>query len=122
MVNGELYYVPNQYFNRKALATMPMIRKDVLDKLGLKAPTNYDELFEVLKAIKKANPNAARLYEPEWTRRLLFTNAYSMGSGYGDIGGSGSPMYYDKDVEKGKWLYGPLHPEFDYVVDSFAKA
>lgn len=35
----------------------PAIRQDWLDKLGLKMPTNTDELYEVLKAFKTQDPN-----------------------------------------------------------------
>jgi len=118
-VNGELYYVPHQYFNRKVLATMPMIRMDVLKKLGLKEPTDFEELFEVLKAFKKAYPNSAVYTNRSGTERLLYCTAYSMGSGYTS---GGLPAYFDKDVDGGKWLYGPIHEEFNYVVDWFARA
>ena len=113
-IDGKLYYVPGQYYNRKVLASQPMIRKDILDELGLETPTNFDELFEVLRAFKKAYPDSLVWTNRNGTARLLSLNAYPMGSGW--------KMYWDKDVEGGKWLFGPIHPEFRDVLDYFARA
>jgi len=119
-VNGQLYYVPHQYFNRYNIATMPLIRKDVLKKLGLKAPTDFEELLTVLKEMKKAYPNSAVYTNRNGTVRLLYCTAYPMGSGLAYP--TDQPVYFDKDVEGGKWLYGPIHEEFNSIVDWFARA
>ena len=113
-IDGKLYFVPHQYFNRKVVASMPMIRKDILDGLGLETPTNFDELYEVLKAFKEAYPDSLVWTNRNGTARLLSLNAYPMGSGW--------QMYFDKDVEGGKWLFGPIHPEFRDVLGYFATA
>lgn len=54
-VNGQLYALPdvNPFPKPEGL----LIRKDWLDKLGLKAPTNLDELFEVAKAFTEKDPD-----------------------------------------------------------------
>ncbi|MBV7337560.1 extracellular solute-binding protein [Chloroflexi bacterium TSY] len=113
-IDGNLYYIPSQYFNWKRLASMPMIRMDIVEELGLEPPTNFDELFDVLAAMKEAYPDAAVWTNRLGTPRLLSLNAYPMGSGWN--------MYFDKDVDGGKWLYGPIHPEFRDVLDYFARA
>jgi len=113
-IEGELYYIPSQNYNWKRLASMPMIRMDVLNAAGLEAPTNFDELFDVLVALKEANPDATVWTNRNGTKRLLQLNAYPMGSGYN--------IYFDKDVDGGKWLFGAIHPEFRDVLDYFARA
>lgn len=53
-MNGKQYLIPAK---RPMLGDVAStIRKDWLDKLGMKAPTNYDELYEVLKAFKTQDP------------------------------------------------------------------
>lgn len=38
-------------------AAFPLVRKDWLDQLGLKAPTDMDELYEVMKAFTEQDPD-----------------------------------------------------------------
>jgi putative aldouronate transport system substrate-binding protein len=113
-VNNEFYFVPHQYYNRKILASYPLIRTDKLAEAGLEAPKTFDELYDVLLALKKANPDSLIWANRNGTARLLSLVAYPMGSGWG--------MYFDKDVEGGKWLYGPVHEEFGYVLKYLANA
>ena len=56
--NGHIYMIPNynDYFNLKASQGY-YIRKDWLNKLGLKEPQTIDELYEVLVAFKTKDPN-----------------------------------------------------------------
>lgn len=53
--NGTLYGLqePAQLFKRQTL----WVRKDWLDKLGLKAPTTLDEFYEVAKAFTEKDPD-----------------------------------------------------------------
>ncbi|WNR45976.1 extracellular solute-binding protein [Paenibacillus roseipurpureus] len=53
-VKGEVYGIPRF---RGVPGQTQVLRKDWMDKLGLKTPTNYDELFEVLKAFKEKDPD-----------------------------------------------------------------
>ncbi|CAK4869391.1 unnamed protein product [Aphanomyces euteiches] len=53
-LNGHIYGVPRL----RAIPGKTMtIRKDWLDKLGLKVPTTYDELYDVMKAFKEKDPD-----------------------------------------------------------------
>jgi len=113
-IDGELYYVPGLKYNWKLNSPMPMIRMDLLDELGLDPPTDYDELFETLTEFKKAYPDTVGWTCRLGTRRLLEYSLYAMGSGF--------PVYFDKDVEGGKWLFGPIHEEFKFGLDWFARA
>ncbi|RAV08304.1 extracellular solute-binding protein [Paenibacillus contaminans] len=54
-VDGKIYAIP-QYFPLK-YGKKPIIRKDWLDNLGLKMPTNYDELKQVAIAFTKNDPD-----------------------------------------------------------------
>ncbi|PTX64908.1 carbohydrate ABC transporter substrate-binding protein (CUT1 family) [Melghirimyces profundicolus] len=54
-VNGKIYAIP-KYFPEHYLNT-PVIRKDWLDHLDLKMPTNYKELEEVAIAFTKDDPD-----------------------------------------------------------------
>ena len=63
--------------------TAQLIRQDWLDKLGLKAPTNKDELYNVLKAFKEKDPGNVGDKNIPWaisTNTAQFTDLlYSFG-------------------------------------------
>ncbi|THF82162.1 extracellular solute-binding protein [Cohnella fermenti] len=52
---GKRYAIPAMRMSTAAASNMK-IRQDWLDKLGLKAPTTLDELYETLKAFKEQDP------------------------------------------------------------------
>lgn len=54
-LDGKIYAIPF-YFPAK-YGKKPLIRQDWLDNLGLKMPTNYDELVEVAIAFTKDDPD-----------------------------------------------------------------
>lgn len=55
---GEIYFVPTiETSLTDKMQSQPWINQKWLDKLGLKAPTNTDELVAVLKAFKTQDPN-----------------------------------------------------------------
>lgn len=54
-INGKNYGVPR--VRPTEGASFPYIRKDWLDKLGLKTPTNMDEVYSVLKAFVEKDPD-----------------------------------------------------------------
>lgn len=54
-VDGKIYGIPT-YFTAKG-GKKPLIRQDWLDKLGLKMPTTYDELKQVVTAFAKNDPD-----------------------------------------------------------------
>lgn len=53
-INGKQYLIPAKRPNMGDVAST--IRKDWLEKLNMKAPTNMDELYDVLKAFKTQDP------------------------------------------------------------------
>ncbi len=90
----------------------PVIRKDLLDGVGMDVPNTYSELYEVLTAIKTT-------YSPNLALRLYPTGATSadwLSSGYGVSLGSSSPNYGFYVVD-GVVKYGPFEDGFeDYVT------
>ncbi|MFC3769680.1 extracellular solute-binding protein [Paenibacillus sp. GCM10012303] len=112
-IDGNFYGFP--IMARKSVAAnvgnFPMIRTDILQELGLKAPTTFEELYEVLKAFKAKYPDSY-----PWTMRsgsqynLRFL-AYAFGSGFS--------IYYEPKSDK--YLYGPAHPEFKEVMTYLTK-
>lgn len=52
-IDGRLYGFPNEIGN----GTLTYYRKDWLDKLGMKAPTNYTEYLEMLRAFTFKDPD-----------------------------------------------------------------
>jgi putative aldouronate transport system substrate-binding protein len=112
-VDGKLYGFPVLEKYRIAVAPQPMIRTDLLEKHNLQVPTTFDELYEVLKALKKEYPDSVPYTTRNGTLSLIGQLAYPMGSG-GFPGFSQSPMYYEPDEDK--YLYGPIHPDFKKVI------
>jgi putative aldouronate transport system substrate-binding protein len=56
-LNGEIYGLPKYQRYWPDTATRQFINQQWLDNLGLKQPTNWDELYEVLKAFKEEDAN-----------------------------------------------------------------
>ncbi|MCU6794445.1 extracellular solute-binding protein [Paenibacillus sp. WQ 127069] len=58
--DGGIYTVPNldSYIGGKGFDHAWYLRKDLLDKYGLKVPTNMDEFYQVLKGLKQQNPDS----------------------------------------------------------------
>lgn len=56
-INGEIYGLPRYQRFWPDTATRQFINQQWLDNLGLEQPTNWDELYEVLKAFEKEDAN-----------------------------------------------------------------
>lgn len=52
-LNGKMYAIPEASASGIAVNSAFVVRQDWLDELGLKMPTNLDELYNVLKAFKE---------------------------------------------------------------------
>jgi putative aldouronate transport system substrate-binding protein len=108
LIDGELYHIPTVFVDKKRNGRVPYIRKDILDQLGVAFPETLDELFDVLKAMKARYPESQPWTNRNKTANLLRCTAYPLGSGYG--------IYFDKDVDGGKWVYGTVQPEMKDVL------
>ena len=125
-MNGDLYIIPAVSYNTKLLAPMPCIRKDLLDKIGMPIPDDFEKIYQALKEIKKANPNvvgwtARKPGSQSGIKRELMITAYPYGSGLGGWSKGIDVPYWEETEGKGKWLYGPIRPEFKEVLAYFAK-
>ncbi|WP_168123156.1 extracellular solute-binding protein [Paenibacillus sp. HB172176] len=103
-VDGKLYSFPITENYKIQGGKGLLIRTDILEKLNLQVPATFDELYDVLKAMKEAYPDSY----PFTTRGMSFMDAFSlgMGSGYG--------MTYDD--ESNQYFYGLNKPEFKDVL------
>lgn len=112
-IDGKLYGFPLVANWSGVGGQLSMIRTDVLDKLGLKKPTTYDELHQVMKKMKEANPDsypfAARAANGlTGTENLINPITFAFGSGYTTF--NGTKVYYEPKEKKYK--FGPAMPEF----------
>lgn len=114
-VDGQFYSAPTLYRSNPDAARsgqLVNIRTDLLEKYGLATPTTWDELLNVLVAIKEKEPDLIGMTNRKAgnttaTRKLLDCVAYPLGSS--------SSMYYDADLG-GTWIYGPAHENFKEVL------
>lgn len=96
--DGEYYVFPNLRGGDKlTLTSGPILRKDWLDELGMKAPETLDEWETVLKRFRDEKSAAAPLSINKVNKSLLFSMA-----------NSAYDFYVDNDTMK----FGPAEPEF----------
>lgn len=100
-VNGDLYWFIMTAENAPAYGNFPMVRKDVLSKIGWeKMPDNFEELYNMLKAIKEWDPNCI----PMVTRGTDVL--WRMGFSFGTL----NNIYYEPDFDE--YQYGPLYSRY----------
>lgn len=117
LVGGELYAFQVVARDETANGFGPIIRTDLLQKNNLQTPTTFDELLDTLTKLKKIYPDSKPWTGRKGTTQLLTTTAYMLGSGYGDGG-----LYYDFDVDGGKYICGTASKEFKKVLEYLNKA
>jgi putative aldouronate transport system substrate-binding protein len=93
------------------------IRKDWLDKLGLKEPTTIDEWYTVLKAFKEQDPNGNGEQDEvpfvSVSRQSTSKCFNNFAVGFGIIDG-----FY---VDNGEVKYAPLESEYKEFISTMAK-
>ena len=82
--------------------------------LGLELPQSFAELYAVLGAIKEAHPDSHVWTNRSGGRGLVRNVAYAFGTG-GDL-------YYDPDLDRGRWAYGPLQEQYRNLLAYLRKA
>jgi putative aldouronate transport system substrate-binding protein len=114
-VDGKLYAIPTMAISFSA--TSLIIRQDWLDKLGLKAPTNLDELAAVLQAFKDKDPGGNKENNVPFTIKgddphvQNISGAFGMPNFYNDVNGKLAPRILD-----------PGYKEYiNYMSDLFKK-
>jgi len=91
-----------------------LARKDVLDKNKLAVPTTYDELYIVLKELKKIYPDSYPL-----SFRDFFNDTGRGFELYATQWATSTNAYYDYD--KSEWRYGPIEDNFRELLKYFRK-
>lgn len=81
-IDGTMYYVPQMDSFQKILAPIPMIRRDLLDDVGLEMPDSFDELYDTLATFKREYPDSQPWTVRGGTRNLLNRAAFPMGMGW----------------------------------------
>lgn len=105
-VDGDMYWFIMTAENAPAYGNFPMVRKDVLEAIGWdKTPDNFEELYEMLKAIKEYDPNCI----PMVTRGtdVLWRMGYSFGTYNG--------IYYEPDADA--YQYGPIYDRYKTFLE-----
>ncbi|MBP3963975.1 extracellular solute-binding protein [Paenibacillus lignilyticus] len=117
-VDGNVYAIP-RWFPKK-YGKRPVIRKDWLDNLGLKMPTNYEELKHALVAFTKQDP------DKNGRNDTLGMGISSVGTGllYGaamSVGWDSGAWYYKND--KGQLIPGTItsrhKDEIQFLADLY---
>jgi putative aldouronate transport system substrate-binding protein len=113
MIDGKFFGFPLVTKWDIQAGQIPMMRVDLLEKLNLKAPTTYDELYDVLKKLKETYPDsypfASRAANGlTGTENLINPITFGFGSGY--TTGTGTKVYYDPAAKQYK--FGPYSAEF----------
>ncbi len=116
-LDGELYGFPVVARNEAKNGYGPVIRVDLLEKHNLEAPTTFDELLDVLAELKAIYPDSVPWAMRSGTVKNLKKVSYMLGSGYG-----GNGVYYDMDVDGGRYVFGPATEQFKNVLTFLNKA
>lgn len=111
-IDGTMYYVPQMDSFQKILAPIPMIRRDLLDDVGLEMPDSFDELYDTLAAFKREFPDSQPWTVRGGTRNLLNRAAFPMGMGW---------SIHWVPAEQ-RWVYGTVKPEFRSILEYFHRA
>jgi len=116
-LDGKLYGFPVIARNEAKNGYGPVIRVDLLKKHNLETPDTFDELLDVLAKLKEIYPDSIPWSMRSGTVKNIQKIAYMLGSGYGDDG-----IYYDYDVDGGRYVFGPATKEFKNVLSYLNKA
>lgn len=115
-LNGNLYFLPGLYekvWHNHGL----LIRTDILDELNLEMPDTWDEMYEVLKAMKEAYPDSWPFSDSNTLNGTLNHAAVAFGvqAGWGLNNG----VIYDWDKEEFK--FAPVSDEMREFLTFFNK-
>ena len=112
--DGKIYYMPAIRAEQESCIYYgPVMRTDWLEKLGLKAPTDPDSLYEVLVAFKTQDPNGNGKAD-----EIPMSGVGSLNLTYLlPMFGTSREFY----LEDGKVKYGPMEKGFDEGMAYIAK-
>lgn len=119
LVDGNLYFLPSLY-SAAFYDGGPLIRSDLLEKYGLKAPTTYDELYDVMKVFKKNEPSSYPLTSLVGARVLYRFTMPSFGISVGQNSASNSYVL-SYDYDKKEYFAGAISDKFREYLRYMAK-
>ena len=111
--DGKFYLLPGLHEAAWQDYTLAM-RTDVLAELGLATPTNWDEVRDVLAAIKRAHPDSYPLSDREDGKILLNMVGMTFGTQAGTDWGWESPSW---DADAGRFVFTGTTPEYKAMVE-----
>ncbi len=106
--DGKFYLLPGLHEAAWQDYSLAM-RTDVLAKLGLATPTTWDEVHDVLTAIKRAHPDSYPLSDREDGKILLNMVGMTFGTQAGTDWGWESPSW---DADAGRFVFTGTTPEY----------
>jgi len=104
-VEGDFYFFLTIMRYAYLNGNFPLIREDMLAKTGKSVPTSFDELYDVLLAFKKYNPSSIPWGTRGGADHICDRVGYAFGVGPNDV-------YFDPDVDGGRYVYNPINPNF----------
>ncbi|WP_127579412.1 extracellular solute-binding protein [Paenibacillus koleovorans] len=107
--NGKLYIMPRILFD--TMTELFIFRKDLLDAEKLGAPKTFDELEQVLLALKAKYPDKVPWINRNGSEHIINRLAHSWNTGYEPATGG----FYLNTTSK-KYVYGPTEDGFKQLV------
>lgn len=117
--DGKRYMMPSLYDSPFYDGGL-ILRDDYLAEKGLKAPTTYDELYEILKAYKTDNPTSYPLTILAGPRVLFRMTMPAWGISLHKNASSGSGVL-SWDYDKEEYFAGAISEEYRAYMTFFAK-
>ncbi len=105
--DGHIYNMP-RFSEQITYKSVPLIRADMVEAVGKEMPTTWDELIDVLAAIKEKFPD---------TIGMINRGKMNCLWGHGVHYGTNKTMFYDENQDK--WVFGPLSAGFKEMVEDF---
>lgn len=102
-IDGKMYSFPAVSRDDVSKAPIMFMRTDLLEKHDLAVPTDTETLYQTLKALKELYPESIP-YSTRGQSSLKTVLFYMLGSGSG--------IYFDPDVDGGKYVYAPTSEQY----------
>lgn len=109
--DGHAYYMCS--VNPDTISAGWFLRQDWLDKLNLKAPTNPEEFYQVMKAFREQDPNGNGIKD-----EVPYINRFGTVDDLTWIFNATPEWAID---ENGKVFYGPAQPEYKVAYENMTK-
>lgn len=116
--DGKFYSLPVNANTEKIQTELFMVRKDILDKNGLKVPTTLDELYETAKALKAKYPDSTPIINEFGMGNIMnmVAPAFNTSAGWG-----AGPAGFTYDKTSNKWLHAPTSDQYKQMLQYFNK-